>query len=118
MSWQLRLSDRLPRPNPALGLTHEPPAVAMVGKVTVTVSRPVPTHPSDDVVEVVSKLIRFDTTNTGEPETTKGEADCAQWVAEQLAEVGYQPEYVESGAPGRAMCSPASRARTGPAAPC
>ncbi|BBY37502.1 hypothetical protein MMAN_16360 [Mycobacterium mantenii] len=61
----------------------------------------VPTNSSDDVVEVVSKLIRFDTTNTGEPETTKGEADCAQWVAEKLAEVGYAPHYVESGAPGR-----------------
>jgi acetylornithine deacetylase/succinyl-diaminopimelate desuccinylase-like protein len=60
-----------------------------------------PTNPSDDVVEVVSRLIRFDTTNTGEPQTTRGEAECAQWVAEQLAEVGYQTEYVESGAPGR-----------------
>ncbi len=56
---------------------------------------------SDDVVEVVSRLIRFDTTNTGEPETTKGEAECAQWIAEQLREVGYVTEYVESGAPGR-----------------
>jgi acetylornithine deacetylase/succinyl-diaminopimelate desuccinylase-like protein len=56
---------------------------------------------SDDVVEVVSRLIRFDTTNTGELETTQGEAECARWVAEQLAEVGYQPEYLESGAPGR-----------------
>lgn len=61
----------------------------------------VPANWSDDVVEVVSKLIRFDTTNTGEPETTKGEADCAQWIAEQLAGVGYAPQYVESGAPGR-----------------
>jgi len=60
-----------------------------------------PTNPSDDVVQVVSTLIRFDTTNTGEPETTQGEAACAQWVAEQLAEAGYQPHYVESGAPGR-----------------
>jgi acetylornithine deacetylase/succinyl-diaminopimelate desuccinylase-like protein len=58
-------------------------------------------HSSDDVVEVVSRLIRFDTTNTGEPETTQGEAECAHWVAEQLADVGYQPEYLESGAPGR-----------------
>ena len=58
-------------------------------------------HSSDDVVEVVSRLIRFDTTNTGEPETTQGEAECARWVAEQLADVGYQPEYLESGAPGR-----------------
>ncbi|WP_197503663.1 M20/M25/M40 family metallo-hydrolase [Mycobacterium sp. 852002-30065_SCH5024008] len=60
-----------------------------------------PNSPSDDVVEVVSRLIRFDTTNTGEPETTRGEAECAQWVAEQLAQVGYAPQYVESGAPGR-----------------
>ncbi|WP_431739718.1 M20/M25/M40 family metallo-hydrolase [Mycobacterium mantenii] len=76
----------------------------MVGKGVVTIqsgATEVPTNPSDDVVEVVSKLIRFDTTNTGEPETTKGEADCAQWVAEKLAEVGYAPHYVESGAPGR-----------------
>lgn len=60
-----------------------------------------PTNPSDDVVEVVSRLIRFDTTNTGEPETTQGEAECARWVAEQLEEVGYAPQYVESGGPGR-----------------
>ncbi|EUA89785.1 peptidase domain protein [Mycobacterium ulcerans str. Harvey] len=63
-------------------------------------------------------MIRFDTTNTGEPETTKGEAECARWVAEQLAEVGYQTEYVESGAPGRATCSLAFGARTAPGAPC
>ncbi|OBF50717.1 hypothetical protein A5756_21090 [Mycobacterium sp. 852002-53434_SCH5985345] len=73
----------------------------MVGKVVVTAQTEFPTGPSDDVVEVVSRLIRFDTTNTGEPETTRGEAECAQWVAEQLAEVGYAPQYVESGAPGR-----------------
>lgn len=75
--------------------------VAVVGKVTVTVETDVLVNPSDDVVEVVSRLIRFDTTNTGDPETTRGEAECAQWVASQLAEVGYQPEYLESGAPGR-----------------
>jgi acetylornithine deacetylase/succinyl-diaminopimelate desuccinylase-like protein len=67
----------------------------------VTTETEVPNKPSDDVVEVVSRLIRFDTTNTGELETTQGEAECAQWVGEQLAEVGYQPEYLESGAPGR-----------------
>jgi acetylornithine deacetylase/succinyl-diaminopimelate desuccinylase-like protein len=70
----------------------------MVGKVTVTV----PTDsPGDDVVDVVSTLIRFDTTNTGDLSTTKGEAECARWVASQLEEVGYQVEYLESGAPGR-----------------
>ncbi|WP_424751731.1 M20/M25/M40 family metallo-hydrolase [Mycobacterium sp.] len=76
----------------------------MVGKVIVTIesaATEVLGNPSDDVVEVVSRLIRFDTTNTGEPETTQGEAECARWVGEQLAEVGYQPQYVESGAPGR-----------------
>src|ERR1700683_5289748 len=71
---------------------------AMVGKVTVTV--PAET-PIDDVVDVVSRLIRFDTTNTGDLETTKGEAECAHWVAAQLEEVGYHVEYLESGAPGR-----------------
>ena len=59
------------------------------------------TDPADEVVGLVSALIRFDTSNTGELETTKGEAECAQWVAEQLREVGYSPEYLESGAPGR-----------------
>jgi len=59
------------------------------------------TTPVDEVVDLVSALIRFDTSNTGELETTKGEAECARWVAEQLREVGYETEYVESGAPGR-----------------
>jgi acetylornithine deacetylase/succinyl-diaminopimelate desuccinylase-like protein len=57
--------------------------------------------PADEVVDIVSALIRFDTTNTGEAETTNAEAECARWVAAQLEEVGYQTEYVESGAPGR-----------------
>ena len=73
----------------------------MVGKLIVSVETEVPTNPSDDIAEVVSRLIRFDTTNTGEPDTTKGEAECARWVARQLEEVGYGPEYLESGAPGR-----------------
>ena len=59
------------------------------------------TAPEDEVVGLVSALIRFDTSNTGELETTSGEAECAQWVADQLREVGYEPEYLESGAPGR-----------------
>lgn len=53
------------------------------------------------MVDLVSALIRFDTSNTGEPETTKGEAECARWVAEQLQEVGYTTQFVEAGAPGR-----------------
>ncbi len=50
----------------------------------------------------MSRFIRFDTSNTGEPETTRGEADCARWVQQQLEEVGYKTEYIESGQPGRA----------------
>ncbi|AUH69035.1 MULTISPECIES: M20/M25/M40 family metallo-hydrolase [Gordonia] len=56
---------------------------------------------TDEVVDLVSALIRFDTSNTGQPETTKGEAECARWVAARLEEVGYATEYVESGMPGR-----------------
>jgi acetylornithine deacetylase/succinyl-diaminopimelate desuccinylase-like protein len=59
------------------------------------------TSPVDEVVDLVSTLIRFDTSNTGEPDTTKGEADCAQWVATQLEDVGYETTYIEAGAPRR-----------------
>ncbi|MFD1813787.1 M20/M25/M40 family metallo-hydrolase [Rhodococcus gannanensis] len=54
-----------------------------------------------EVVDLVSSLIRFDTSNTGELATTKGERECAEWVARKLEEVGYETEYVESGQPGR-----------------
>jgi acetylornithine deacetylase/succinyl-diaminopimelate desuccinylase-like protein len=69
----------------------------MVRMVTVTETP----QARDEVVELVSTLIRFDTSNTGELETTAGEEECARWVARQLEEVGYETEYVESGAPGR-----------------
>ncbi|GAB11128.1 putative peptidase M20 family protein [Gordonia araii NBRC 100433] len=55
----------------------------------------------DEVVDLIAQLIRFDTSNTGEPETTKGEEECARWVADRLAEAGYETTYVESGQPGR-----------------
>ncbi|MEP9392460.1 M20/M25/M40 family metallo-hydrolase [Gordonia sp. VNQ95] len=55
----------------------------------------------DEVVDLVSTLIRFDTSNTGELETTRGEEECAKWVAQMLEEVGYTTQYVESGQPGR-----------------
>src|SRR5258705_4918961 len=70
----------------------------MVRMVTVTP----PSNAEAEVVDLVSALIRFDTSNTGESDTTKGEAECARWVAEQLEEVGYTTEYIEAGAPGRA----------------
>src|SRR6478672_11745058 len=55
----------------------------------------------DEVVELCSELIRFDTSNTGELETTKGEREAADYVAAKLEEVGLAYERVESGAPGR-----------------
>ncbi|MDI9901103.1 M20/M25/M40 family metallo-hydrolase [Rhodococcus sp. IEGM 1409] len=69
--------------------------------MTTTLNNPNPSRAEAEVVELVSSLIRFDTSNTGELETTKGERACAEWVAAQLQEVGYETEYVESGAPGR-----------------
>jgi acetylornithine deacetylase/succinyl-diaminopimelate desuccinylase-like protein len=55
----------------------------------------------DEVVELCSELIRFDTSNTGELDTTQGEREAADYVAAKLAEVGLDYERVESGAPGR-----------------
>lgn len=50
---------------------------------------------------MTSELIRIDSTNTGELDSTVGERAAAEYVAEKLAEVGYETTYVESGAPGR-----------------
>ncbi|HEX6347551.1 M20/M25/M40 family metallo-hydrolase [Umezawaea sp.] len=55
----------------------------------------------DEVVGLASELIRIDSTNTGDPSTVVGERAAAEWVAEKLAEVGYETTYVESGAKGR-----------------
>jgi acetylornithine deacetylase/succinyl-diaminopimelate desuccinylase-like protein len=55
----------------------------------------------DEVVTLVSELIRIDTTNTGDPSTSAGERAAAEYVAAKLAEVGYETVYVESGARGR-----------------
>ncbi|MBO0676338.1 M20/M25/M40 family metallo-hydrolase [Mycolicibacterium sp. S2-37] len=60
-----------------------------------------PLDPVAEVVDLVSALIRFDTSNTGDPATTKGEGECARWVQQQLEEVGYECEYLEAGAPNR-----------------
>ncbi|QJY44557.1 M20/M25/M40 family metallo-hydrolase [Pseudonocardia broussonetiae] len=55
----------------------------------------------DEVVELCSDLIRIDTTNTGDPDTVTGEREAAEYVAAKLAEVGFETEVVESGAPRR-----------------
>lgn len=43
-----------------------------------------------DVVGLLQRLIRFDTTNWGQGRSN-GEADAARWIAEQLASAGWQP---------------------------
>ncbi|GAA4255821.1 M20/M25/M40 family metallo-hydrolase [Dactylosporangium darangshiense] len=63
-------------------------------------SSPRPSTAADEVAALTSDLIRIDTTNTGDPATLAGERAAAEYVAEKLAEVGFEPQYVESG-PGR-----------------
>src|SRR5215212_7162111 len=72
----------------------------------------------DEVVALASELIAIDTTNTGEPEGTVGERAAAEYVAGKLAEVGYEVEVLDSGAPGRSnvFCRLARRPRAGGAA--
>ena len=57
--------------------------------------------PEHEVVDLCRDLIRIDTTNTGDPQTTTAERPAAEWVAERLAEVGIDSQLRES-MPGRA----------------
>lgn len=58
-------------------------------------------QPGDEVVDLCRDLLRIDTTNTGDLQTSAGERAAAEYVAAKLAEVGLEPTVVES-APGRA----------------
>src|SRR4051794_31259193 len=55
---------------------------------------------TDEVVQLCQDLLRMDTTNTGDNDTSAGERVAAEYVAEKLAEVGLEPVVHES-APGR-----------------
>jgi acetylornithine deacetylase/succinyl-diaminopimelate desuccinylase-like protein len=59
------------------------------------------TTAADEVVGICRDLLRIDTTNTGDPRTTKGEREAAEHVAGLLSEVGVDYELHES-APRRA----------------
>lgn len=50
----------------------------------------------DEVVDLARDLIRIDTTNTGETETSAGERAAAEYVAAKLDEVGVSAEIYES----------------------
>lgn len=52
-----------------------------------------PAEPVPEVIALLSRLIRFDTTNAG-PGDARGERECAGWVADQLAAVGWEPVVV------------------------
>jgi acetylornithine deacetylase/succinyl-diaminopimelate desuccinylase-like protein len=55
----------------------------------------------EETIDLVRDLIRVESVNTGDPATIgDGEARAARYVAERLAEVGIESEYVEP-APGR-----------------
>jgi acetylornithine deacetylase/succinyl-diaminopimelate desuccinylase-like protein len=54
----------------------------------------------DEVVDICRDLLRIDTTNTGDADTSAGERVAAEYVAGRLAEVGVDCELRES-APGR-----------------
>ena len=54
-----------------------------------------------EVVRICQDLLRIDTTNTGDLDTSAGERAAAEYVAAQLAEVGIESQFRES-APGRA----------------
>ena len=60
---------------------------------------PVNSDPASDVVAFCQQLIRFDTSNYGDDPRSR-ETEAAEYVAALLAEVGLEPELIES-APGR-----------------
>ena len=67
--------------------------------MTSVPASPAPTA-EDEVVDLCRDLIRIDTTNTATA-TSAGERAAAEYVAGKLAEVGIEPQLLES-APGRA----------------
>jgi len=48
-----------------------------------------------DTIAACSRLIRFDTSNFGAGES-RGERACAEWVAEQITDAGFDPVVLES----------------------
>jgi acetylornithine deacetylase/succinyl-diaminopimelate desuccinylase-like protein len=71
----------------------------------------------DEVVELTQDLIRIDTSNYGDSIETVGEAEAAEYCAERLREVGWDPEVITTTSdlrrgmalriPGRSSSTPA-----------
>ena len=61
-----------------------------------------PDHDQPEVVDLLARLIRFDTTNWG-PGRSAGERPAAEWVAGRLEAVGWSPQVLApDGSPDRA----------------
>ncbi len=61
-------------------------------------TRPPSQTAQEEVVELCSDLIRIDTTNTGDTETSAGERVAAEYVAAKLDEIGLETTILESAA--------------------
>jgi acetylornithine deacetylase/succinyl-diaminopimelate desuccinylase-like protein len=72
----------------------------IIRRTVALVTTTSPLRPEDTVVEITADLVRFDTTNFGKGES-RGERECAEYVAERLADVGLESTLLES-APRRA----------------
>ena len=59
-------------------------------------STPESTQAQDEVAELLSELIRIDSTNTGDTATSAGERAAAEWMAGKLDEVGIDSQILES----------------------
>ncbi len=57
---------------------------------------PTPQTARDEVVQLCHDLIRIDTTNTGDTDTSAGERVAAEYVAGKLEEIGLQTSLLES----------------------
>ncbi len=54
-----------------------------------------------EAVTLLQELIRFDTSNYGDHPNTRGEVDAAEYCAERLREVGFEPEVFTTTSPER-----------------
>lgn len=85
-------------------MTPAPRSDARTSEASTPAAPPPAAPPSAaqrEVLELAHQLIRIDSTNTGDAGSSITERAAAEWVAEKLSEVGLDPVYVESGAPGR-----------------
>lgn len=57
--------------------------------------------PEDEVVQLTQELIRIDTSNFGDSPETVGEREAAEYCADRLREVGWDPQVISSSSDAR-----------------